>query len=414
MKGRSTNRVSDDGLTLRTLTTDDLPALSDMLARAFLADPSEGFQYREGLVFEPERSHGVFEGDELIGMGEILTRKITVPGAGPTPFAAITSVGVAPGHRRRGALTRVMRAQLHGLHDDGGEPIAALWASEAVIYPRFGYGLAAQFYRAKIRAKSAFRPGVELETERVREIGREQAIPLIKAIYEKEAPQRVGALDRPGATWEFNLDDPERRRNGATALRFALLPDGYVIYRVKNDWNEEGPRGILSVQELVATTPEAYATLYRFLLDYDLVVTVEVLAALDEPLVHLLANPRAMTRSGGDSLWLRIVDVDRGLITRRYNGPVDLVFGVRDAFCPWNAGNWRLVTDADGHAEVTRVEDAPDLELDVTDLGAIFLGGTRPSTLAAAGRIKERTAGAVSRATAAFATDREPSCLESF
>ncbi|OLZ44202.1 GNAT family N-acetyltransferase [Amycolatopsis keratiniphila] len=406
--------MSDDGLTLRTLTTDDLPALSDMLARAFLADPSEGFQYRERLVFEPERSHGVFEGDELIGMGEILTRKITVPGAGPTPFAGITSVGVAPGHRRRGALTRVMRAQLHGLHDDGAEPIAALWASEAVIYPRFGYGLAAQFYRAKIRAKSAFRPGVELEAERVREVGREQAIPLIKAIYEKEAPQRVGALDRPGATWEFNLDDPERRRNGATAFRFAVLPDGYVIYRVKNDWNEEGPRGILSVQELVATTPEAYATLYRFLLDYDLVVTVEVLAALDEPLVHLLANPRAMTRSGGDSLWLRLVDVDRALVTRHYNAPVDLVFGVRDAFCPWNTGNWRLVAGADGDAEVTRVEDAPDLELDVTDLGAIFLGGTRPSTLAAAGRIKERTAGAVSRATAAFAADREPSCLESF
>ncbi|WP_410585282.1 GNAT family N-acetyltransferase [Amycolatopsis sp. lyj-108] len=406
--------MSDDGLTLRTLTTDDLPALSDMLARAFLSDPSEGFRHREGLVFEPDRSHGVFDGDELIGMGEILSRKITVPGAGPTPFAGITSVGVAPGHRRRGALTRVMRAQLHGLHDDGAEPIAALWASESVIYPRFGYGLAAQFYRAKIRAKAAYRPGVELEAERVREVGREQAIPLIKAIYDKEAPQRVGALDRPGATWEFNLDDPEGRRNGATALKFAVLPDGYAIYRVKSDWHEEGPRGTLIVQELVATTPEAYATLYRFLLDYDLVGTVETFAALDEPLIHLLADPRKISRSGGDSLWVRLVDVDRALKTRRYGVPVDLVFGVRDAFCPWNTGNWRLVTDEGGNAEVTRVEDAPDLELDVIDLGAIFLGGTRPSTLAAAGRIKERTAGAVSRATAAFASDREPSCLESF
>lgn len=406
--------MSDDGLTLRPLTTDDLPALSDMLARAFLSDPSEGFQHREGLVFEPDRSHGVFDGGELIGMGEILSRKITVPGSGPTPFAGITSVGVAPGHRRRGALTRVMRAQLHGLHDDGAEPIAALWASESVIYPRFGYGLAAQFYRAKIRAKAAYRPGVELEAERVREVGREQAIPLIKAIYGKEAPQRVGALDRPGATWEFNLDDPEQRRNGATALKFAVLPDGYAIYRVKSGWHEEGPRGTLTVQELVATTPEAYATLYRFLLDYDLVGTVETFAALDEPLIHLLADPRKISRSAGDSLWVRLVDVDRALKTRRYGIPVDLVFGVRDAFCPWNTGNWRLVTDEGGNAEVTRVEDAPDLELEVIDLGAIFLGGTRPSTLAAAGRIKERTAGAVSRATAAFASDREPSCLESF
>ncbi|RSM77976.1 GNAT family N-acetyltransferase [Amycolatopsis sp. WAC 01375] len=406
--------MSDDSLTLRTLTTDDLPALSDMLARAFLSDPSDGFRHREGLVFEPDRSHGVFDGDELIGMGEILSRKITVPGSGPTPFAGITSVGVAPGHRRRGALTRVMRAQLHGLHDDGAEPIAALWSSESVIYPRFGYGLAAQLYRAKIQAKAAYRPGVELEAERVREVGREQAIPLIKAIYDKEAPQRVGALDRPGATWEFNLDDPEQRRDGATALKFAVLPDGYAIYRVKSGWHEEGPRGTLIVQELVATTPEAYATLYRFLLDYDLVGTVETFAALDEPLIHLLADPRKISRAAGDSLWVRLVDVDRALKTRRYGIPVDLVFGVRDAFCPWNTGNWRLVTDEGGNADVTRVEDEPDLELDVIDLGAIFLGGTRPSTLAAAGRIKERTAGAVSRATAAFASDREPSCLESF
>ncbi|MBE1579275.1 GNAT family N-acetyltransferase [Amycolatopsis roodepoortensis] len=406
--------MSDDGLTLRTLTTDDLPAFAELLASAFLTDPTEGLKHRERLVFEPDRTHGVFDGDDLIGVGELLTRKITVPGAGQTPFAGVTSVAVAPGHRRRGVLTRVMRAQLHGLHEDGGEPIAALWASEAVIYPRFGYGLAAQFHRTKVRAKSAFRPGVELEAERVREVARKQAIPLIKAIYEKEAPQRVGALDRPESAWEFVLDDPEYRRHGATALKFAVLPDGYVIYRLKNDWNEEGPRGILTVQELVATTPEAYATLYRFLLDYDLVFTVEGFAALDEPLVHLLANPRAMNRSAGDSLWLRLVDVDRGLVTRRYGAPVDLVLGVRDAFCPWNTGNWRLVTDAGGNAEVTRVEDAPDLELGVDDLGAIFLGGTRPSTLAAAGRIRERTAGAVARATAAFASDREPSCVESF
>ncbi|WP_410603973.1 GNAT family N-acetyltransferase [Amycolatopsis sp. lyj-90] len=406
--------MSDDDLTIRTLTTDDLPAFSELLAGAFLTDLTEGLKHREELVFEPERTHGVFDGDDIIGAGELLTRKITVPGARQTPLAAVTSVGVAPGHRRRGVLTRIMRAQLHGLHEDGAEPIAALWASEAVIYSRFGYGLAAQFYRAKVRAKSVFRPGVELEAERVREIGREQAIPLIRAIYEKEAPQRVGALDRPDSTWEFLLDDPEYRRHGATALKFAVLPDGYVIYRVKNDWNEEGPQGTLTVQELVATTPEAYATLYRFLLDYDLVVTVEAFAALDEPLIHLLADPRKMTRSAGDSLWFRLVDVDRALVTRRYGAPVDLVFGVHDAFCPWNTGNWRLTADAEGNAEVTRVADSPDLELDVIDLGAIFLGGTRPSTLAAAGRIKERTAGAVSRATAAFATDREPSCVESF
>ena len=35
----------------------------------------------------------------------------------------------------------MMRAQLDDIRDRG-EPIAALWASEEVIYRRFGYGLA--------------------------------------------------------------------------------------------------------------------------------------------------------------------------------------------------------------------------------------------------------------------------------
>ena len=35
----------------------------------------------------------------------------------------------------------MMRAQLEDIRDRG-EPIAALWASEEVIYGRFGYGMA--------------------------------------------------------------------------------------------------------------------------------------------------------------------------------------------------------------------------------------------------------------------------------
>ena len=66
---------------------------------------------------------------------------MTVPG-GVAPCAGITYVGVMPSHRRRGVLTELMREQLDDLHERG-EPLAALWASEPVIYGRFGYGIAA-------------------------------------------------------------------------------------------------------------------------------------------------------------------------------------------------------------------------------------------------------------------------------
>ena len=52
--------------------------------------------------------------------------------------------------------------------------------------------------------------------------------------------------------------------------------------------------------------------------------------------------------------------------------------------------------------------------LDVADLGAIYLGGIRPGELAAVGRIEERTAGAVRRLTALFASDVTPWCTTMF
>ena len=68
------------------------------------------------------------------------TFDLTVPG-GPVRTAGVTVVGVLPTHRRRGILRELMRAQLDDVHARG-EPLAALWASEASIYGRYGYGLA--------------------------------------------------------------------------------------------------------------------------------------------------------------------------------------------------------------------------------------------------------------------------------
>ncbi|HEX9546061.1 MAG TPA: sterol carrier protein domain-containing protein, partial [Acidimicrobiales bacterium] len=55
-----------------------------------------------------------------------------------------------------------------------------------------------------------------------------------------------------------------------------------------------------------------------------------------------------------------------------------------------------------------------DLSLTLADLGAIYLGGVKPSTLAAAGRITEERTGALGRADAAFASPVAPFCSTDF
>lgn len=403
--------MSEPSLNVRTLTEHDIDSFSAVLAAAFLSDhPPDGVR-----AIQPERAHGVFDGDELIGGCGVLTLRMTLPRTGPQPVAAVTAVCIAPGHRRRGGLRRLMRAQLHGLHESGAEAVATLWASEGGIYGRFGYGLAAYTVDQSLPRGARFRSVVDIGADRVRELSREQALPLLRELYEKVAPRQVGWLTRAESSWQRWFADPEYVRQGFSALRFAVHPEGYAVYRTKAARQARGPAFELKLHELVAATPVARAALWRYLLDVDFVGTVDYrMSAVDEPVVHLLADPRAAVRTASDSLWVRLVDLDRALVARGYAAPLDTVLEVTDEFCPWNAGRWRLVVDDGGRALVGRTDAEPLLALDVADLGAAFLGGTTLATLAAAQRVREYSPGALRAASQAFLGEHEPHCPEIF
>jgi predicted acetyltransferase len=85
------------------------------------------------------------------------------------------------------------------------------------------------------------------------------------------------------------------------------------------------------------------------------------------------------------------------------------VFELRDEFCPWNEGRWRL---ADGAAE--RTDDAPDLRCDVAVLGSMYLGGVALSALAQANLVEELTPDAIARADSVFRHGLQPWCPEIF
>jgi predicted acetyltransferase len=150
-------------------------------------------------------------------------------------------------------------------------------------------------------------------------------------------------------------------------------------------------------------------------LDVDLVKTVSVWhRPVDEPLRHMLADARRLqTKALCDNQWVRVVDVPAALAARRYQADGRLVFEVADEFCPWNAGRYALEGGPDG-ASCAPTSDTPDLSLTSTELGALYFGGTLPSTLAHAGRITEHTAGALARADLMFPTTPAPFCSHDF
>lgn len=307
-----------------------------------------------------------------------------------------------------------MRDQLDAMHDDS-TPIAALYSSEAGIYGRFGYGLATLESHLVLPRGAPFLSTVEIDDRPVRELDREQALEVVRARYPAVARTRTGWLSRTDGSWQARVLDGPNARGGLGAPRFAVHPDGYAIYRPKQEWTDRGPEHQLDVAELVAATPQAYAALWRYLLDLDLVGSVRWRkAAVDEPVLDMLVDPRAVDRRVLDGLWLRLVDVDRALMSRRYASSVDVVLEVTDRFCPWNAGRWRLRTDGDGSATVTRTQHAGHLALDVTDLAAAFLGGSTLTGLARSGRVVEHEPGTLLATSRAFATDCAPHCPEPF
>ena len=408
--------MSDAGLTARTLTADEIPALVSVVERAFLGNHGPDWAKMEIGLLEPSRTHGVFDGDELIGGGTILSRRMTLPGGGRHPVAAVSGVGVAPDHHRRGALTAVMRAQLHGEHEAGGDSFAALYASEGRIYGRFGYGLAG--YRAELSVPrgAEFHSTVDIDSTRIRELERDTALPLVMDLHDQAAAVQPGWIDRNKGAWESRLheDLDSLRAMGITRWRFAMHPQGYAIYNAKPSWGDRRPEGVVKVREVVATTPQAYAALWRYLLSIDLTGTVEVETAPDDPILHMLADVGDAYHSLSDGLWVRVIDVDRALPLRRYSAPVDVVLAVEDAFCPWNSGAWRLVVDAEGNGVVERTTAEPDLAMGASELGAVFLGGTSVASLVAAQRIRELTPGKAVAASRALLGDRQPHCPELF
>ena len=206
-------------------------------------------------VLPEGRMLAALEGDAIVGGAGAFEFDLTIPG-GPVPVSGVTVVGVLPTHRRRGVLRALMRAQLDGVAQRG-EPLAILWASEAGIYPRFGYGLASFSGDIEVhRAHSAYASPLEWG-------GRGRLVPLAEAlepvqdVYDRVAAETPGMLSRTREWWEARLlTDPEWRRSGRGEKACAVLeldgrPEAYALYRLNFSFEGNISTGVTEVVEAV-------------------------------------------------------------------------------------------------------------------------------------------------------------------
>lgn len=404
---------------IQHLHATQVEATLDLFDLAFGQSGTSAERESERVILDDARMFGAFDGDLLVGTTVGLPLQMTVPGS-TLDVAGITGVAVLPTHRRRGILSALMHHQLADLHDNGAEPVAALWATEPQIYPRFGYGFAARSLGVEVpRERARLQPVPAAAEVSLRYVAPGELGALAGEVFDREVAVRPGAFRRDARWWRRASDDPPEGRNGASELRGVVAERGdevvgYAMFRTKAQWTPNGPHGTVQVKELFAVDPGSYARVMEFVLNQDLMAVTQLRnRPTDDPLLDMLTDPRRASVDINDQLWVRLVDVDRALAARRYEVPVDVVVQVEDPVCPWNTGCWRLTGDADD-AHCERVHADPDLDLAIDDLGAVYLGGRSLSRLAAAGRVHEHTPGAVDRASLAFAWDPAPWCQEIF
>ncbi|MGW4671099.1 GNAT family N-acetyltransferase [Streptomyces sp. NPDC004324] len=399
---------------LRVLRQPEWDAWYDNLVRAFGGVP-ESSEERElwSELTEYDRSLGIWEGERCVGTAGAFSFRVTVPGGASVPAAGITMVSVAATHRRRGLLTSMMRRQLDDIRS-WGEPLAVLTASEPAIYGRFGYGIATHQHHAEIdttRVRLSVPPGTD-------DVGLRFAAPAdvldaCESVYARVVPGRPGMLARRPGWDRVALLDPESERDGASPLQCVVAERdgevvGYARYRIRPDHDHTGAKATVVLDELQALDPAADAALWRLLFDLDLTTTLRTRGRpVDESWQHMVSDIRRCAVRVRDALHVRLVDVDAALEARTYQAPVDVVFEVEDAFCPWNEGRWRLTGDAKGASCVPAREPA-DLALSVRELGAAYLGGVSLASLAAAGRVRELRQGALAEASVAFSSALAP------
>jgi predicted acetyltransferase len=371
--------------------------------------PEEDEVERLGKILPAERVLAAVDGGRIVGGAGAYLFDTTVPGGAQVPTAGVMAVGVLPTHRRRGALTALMKRQLEDAHERG-EPLALLFAAEGGIYSRFGYGLASLAGDIELPKEHA-RPWQHEPLGEARLLEEDEVLDVLPGIYDRVQAVTPGMFTRSRDWWQVRRLR-ERPSAGATmhvVIELDGAPEAYALYRLNFGMSHMVTETVLEVGEALGTSPQALDAVWRYLLAVDWVARIDAFwLPLDHPLFHWIREPRRMRFSVIEALWARLVDVGPAVSSRSL-GEGEVVLDLVDDFCPWNAGTWRVAADGVG-----RTEAEADLRLDASALASVYLGGGTFEQLRWARRLDELRAGGVRRADAIFRAERQPWSPELF
>ncbi|WP_306328416.1 GNAT family N-acetyltransferase [Streptomyces venezuelae] len=406
-------------LDVRAVTESEFPDWQRALRTGFLNPPvvSDAEVADRLPHVDLARTLGAYDRGRTVATFRSFRQEVSTVGGGSLTADAITQVTVAPTHRRRGLLSRMMGADLAAARERG-DAIATLIAAEYPIYGRFGFGPASSIAewsvdvrRAGLDPRRSGRPEdggrIDLtDADEIRKVGPE--------VHAGLARVRAGVTDRTPRGWDVGTgravsNEPWREPYYAIYRAESGEVEGFVAYTADDKWDDaKQPVNTATVRDLIAVTPAAERALWHFLCSIDWIGTVRSgHRAPDDLLPLLLPDPRAAKLlTYADMLWVRVLDPVRVLESRTYPVADALVLDLRDGD-GFAGGRYRLDASPDG-VSCVRTDASADLAFDIAELGVLAFGDESAVRLGRLGRVEELTAGAAARADLLFRTPLRP------
>ena len=377
--------------------------------------PSAERYRHDRLSLTPEMTMAAFDGDEIVGTSGAYPFESAVPGGAIIKNAGVTAVTVSGTHRRQGLLNGMMQRLLRQEREKG-QPVASLWASESIIYGRFGYGMSIQHENFLIDTRKAVIKHTPSVAGKIRFVTPDEARKLLPKAWEAAVASHAGVPRRSDLSWDGYMVGLGES-SGGWSKPFVVVyeedgkPLGYAKYMVKElHVFGEQMHGLLNADDVIHSTSASHAALWNHLLNVDLYDTLSTWRSpSDDSLPWMLTDQRQVERKPYDGVWYRLLDVAEALSTLTYLADGSLVFEVEDSYIPEWGGRFELTGGPDGARCVPTTKSA-DITLPTASLATIFLGGAKLGDLERAGRVEENTDGAISIADAMFATVKAPWC----
>ncbi|MDE0451583.1 MAG: GNAT family N-acetyltransferase [Gammaproteobacteria bacterium] len=363
----------------------------------------------------PEWTLCAFDGSRLVSSFSTVPFTMRANGVA-LPIGGISAVGTLPEYRRQGLVRRIMTRAFADMRD-GGRPVAALWASQAAIYQRYGFAMASALRSYAVDTVDIdFHDGDD-GSRRVERLDVASGYELIKDVYVHFVADRMGYLHRAQPLWLHNAFE-EREADGPVHIALshgASGPDGYAVYTLREGRRDHPTRTQeIGVRDLAWLSPDAYRSLWMYFKRHDLVGRVRWNSApSDDPAIEYFLEPRLLEARDNEGFWLRLVDVAAALAGRGWTTDGEISITVReDSLAPWNTGSYRL-TVSGGTADVAPCPTGTDIEISVKALASLYTGRRSARELSAWGLLNGN-ANAVQRADNLFATQHAPHCPDHF